>query len=171
MSDSILVGYATRTGSTKEVAEAVASRLREKGAAVDLKPLKEVKDLGGYRAVVIGAPLYMFHWHKDALGFLARHQAALQKMPVAVFALGPFNDVEKEWQEIRKQLAGELAKSPWLTPVASEVFGGYFDPAKLRFPMSLIPAMKQLPKSDIRNWDAIRAWADAQAGKLNGPVR
>jgi len=32
MSDSILVGYATRYGSTHEVAEAVAATLRESGA-------------------------------------------------------------------------------------------------------------------------------------------
>jgi menaquinone-dependent protoporphyrinogen oxidase len=85
---------------------------------------------------------------------------------VAVFALGPFHDKEQEWQEIRKQLTGELAKFPWLSPVAQTVFGGKFGPATLRFPMTLIPALKKMPASDIRDWDAIRTWATSLAAKL-----
>ena len=50
MSTSILVGYATRYGSTQEVAEAIAATLREDGTAVDCRPLKEVKTLEGYTA-------------------------------------------------------------------------------------------------------------------------
>ncbi len=118
MSEAILVGYATRSGSTREIAEAVAVKLREGGTAVDCQPLKEVKTLEGYRSVVIGAPFYMFHWHKDAVAFLKRHHEALTQRVVAVFALGPFNDVEKEWQGVREQLDKELAKSPWLDPIA-----------------------------------------------------
>ncbi|MGA2976437.1 MAG: flavodoxin domain-containing protein [Spirochaetia bacterium] len=166
MSDAILVGYATRSGSTKEIAEAIAATLRESGAAVDLRPLKEVATLEGYRSVVLGAPLYMFHWHKDAVGFLNRHHGELAKRPVAIFALGPFKDDEKEWQAVRGQIAAELAKFPWLTPVAQEVFGGKFDPAQLRFPMTLIPALKKMPASDVRNWDAIRGWAGKLAALL-----
>jgi menaquinone-dependent protoporphyrinogen oxidase len=108
----------------------------------------------------------MFRWHKDALAYLSRHQEAIQKLSVAVFALGPFHDEEKEWQSVRAQFDKELAKLPWFTPVAHEVFGGKFDPTKLRFPMNLIPALKKMPASDIRNWDAIRAWARDLAAKL-----
>jgi menaquinone-dependent protoporphyrinogen oxidase len=166
MSEAILVGYATRSGSTREIADAVARRLRESGDTVDLQALKEVTALEGYRSVVIGAPLYMFRWHKDALAFLKRHHEALKNRVVAVFALGPFNDVEKEWQGVREQLDKELAKFPWLDPVARAVFGGRFDPSMLGFPYNLIPALKKIPASDIRNWDAIRDWAGRLAAKL-----
>ena len=37
--------------------------------------------------------------------------------------------------------------------------GGRFDPAHLRFPWNLIPALKNMPASDLRDWEAIRAWA------------
>jgi menaquinone-dependent protoporphyrinogen oxidase len=84
----------------------------------------------------------MFHWHKDAKAFLERHQRALKVLQVAIFAQGPFHDEEKEWRDVRTQLDQELAKFPWLSPVAREVFGGKFDPAKLRSPLNLIPAMK-----------------------------
>ncbi len=166
MNGSILVAYATRSGSTQETAEAIAAALREAGPTVDVVPAREVRTLEGRGAVVIGAPLYMFHWHREAFGFLSRHREALATLPTAVFALGPFHDDPKEWQEIRGQLSRELAKVPWLKPVVQEVFGGVFDPAKLRFPMTLIPALKKMPASDIRDWAAIRAWARDLAPKL-----
>ena len=166
MSASILVGYATRYGSTQEVAEAIASALREGGLAVDCQPMKGVQSLEGYGGVVLGAPLYMFRWHKDAKNFLSRHRQALTGRPVAVFALGPFNDVPKDWQEVRANLDKELAKFPWFAPVAIEVFGGKFDPAKLDFPYTLVPGLKKMPVTDIRDWTAIRAWANSLAAKL-----
>jgi menaquinone-dependent protoporphyrinogen oxidase len=159
MSASVLVAYATRYGSTQEVAEAVATTLRERGLAVDIQPMREVRTLEGYRAIVLGAPLYMFHWHKDALHFLARYRAALIARPVAIFALGPFHAEEKEFQEVRAQLDKELAKFPWLTPAALAIFGGKFDPQKLTFPYNLVPALKSMPASDVRDWAAIHAWA------------
>src|SRR5437764_8065225 len=114
MSASVLVAYATRYGSTQEVAEAVAATLRERGLEVESQPMREVRTLERYRAIVLGAPLYMFHWHKDALHFLARHREALTQRPVAVFALGPIHAEEKEFQEGCQQLDKELAKFPWL---------------------------------------------------------
>ncbi len=166
MSASILVAYATRYGSTQEVAEAVAVTLRERGLAVEIQPMREVRTLEGYGAVVLGAPLYMFHWHKDALHFLARHRAALIARPVAVFALGPFHAEEKDFQEVRRQLDQELAKFPWLTPGAIAIFGGKFDPQKLTFPYNLVPALKNMPASDVRDWAAIRAWASGLAAQF-----
>jgi menaquinone-dependent protoporphyrinogen oxidase len=166
MSASILVAYATRSGSTQEVAEAIGTALGEAGFSVDLQRLPVQGTLDRYDAVVLGAPLYMFRWHKAALRFLSDFRKALEDRPAAVFALGPFNDVEKEWREVRAQLDKELAKFPWFKPVAVEVFGGKFDPAELGFPYTLIPAMKKLPPSDIRDWDAVRGWAKDLAGRL-----
>jgi menaquinone-dependent protoporphyrinogen oxidase len=119
-----------------------------------------------YQAIVLGTAIYMFRLHKDARRFLSRHREALTKRPVAIFALGPFNDEEKEWQGVRMQLDKELAMFPWLAPVAREVFGGKFDPANLRFPYNLVPYLKRLPVSDIRDWAAIRAWASSLAERL-----
>ena len=166
MSTLILVGYATRYGSTQEVAEVVAATLRECGLDVSIQLMREVRTLAGYSAVVLGAPLFMFRWHKDALGFLSRHRRALSERPVAVFALGPTHDPydEQEWQASRTQLDKELAKFPRLTPVALEMFGGKYDPAYLRFPVNLLAGKE--PASDIRDWTAIRAWASNLAVKF-----
>jgi menaquinone-dependent protoporphyrinogen oxidase len=172
----VLVGYATRYGSTQEVAEAVAATLREGGLAVDLQPMRDVRTLAGYHAIVLGAPLYIGHWYKDALQFLSQHREALTKLPTAIFALGPATTgTEQEWQASRENLAQELAKFPWLTPIALEMFGGKYDPAKLSLSHKLLTALPAsplhgLPPSDLRDWEAIRTWASDLVAKLEPAV-
>jgi menaquinone-dependent protoporphyrinogen oxidase len=171
MSDTILVTYASRYGSTQEVAERVAAMLRENDLQVDVKPARQVRALEGYRAIVLGAPLYIGHWLKDAHRFLTRFQAVLAQRPVAVFSLGPTRLQEMEAADVRSQLDQELNKYPWLKPVASELFGGKYDPATLRFPDSLLAVLPASPlhgaaASDARDWEEIRVWATNLAAKL-----
>ena len=166
MPTSILVAYATSYGSTQEVAEAIAGALRESGLSVTLQAMHDVQTVEGYSALVLGAPLYMYRWHKDARRFLAQHRAGIMTRPVAIFTLGPCKDDAQEWQEVREQLDKELAQHPWLAPIASELFGGKFDPSTLRFPMNLVPGLQKMPASDIRDWAAIRAWALKLAAQL-----
>jgi menaquinone-dependent protoporphyrinogen oxidase len=74
MSEKILVAYATRAGSTGEVAQAVAETLRQEGLDVDLRRAREVADVNPYRAVVLGAPIRAFRWMPEAMRFLRRHR-------------------------------------------------------------------------------------------------
>lgn len=167
MATSILVAYATRYGSTQEVAEGIAATLRDAGLTVDIQLLREVRSLDGYGAVVMGAALYMFHWHKDALNFLSRHRKSLLERPVAVFVLGPTHEPldEQEWRDSRAQFDKELAKYPWFKPVALEMFGGKYDPQSLRFPINMLAGKE--PASDIRDWTAIRLWASSLVDKIS----
>ena len=166
MPEKILVGYATKYGSTQEVAEFIANTLQESDNQPDLRPLREVKSLTGYRAVVMGAPFYMYQWMKDARKFLSRHEAALTKLPVAVFALGPTDASEtpEDNPDVFAQLDKALEAYPWLKPVDQALFGGKFDPSLLKFPMNLF--VGQMPASDIRDWDAIRSWTEGVRDKL-----
>ena len=153
MATTVLVTYATKYGSRREVAEAIAATLSAYGLQTEMRSAREVRSLDGYSAVVLGAALYIGRWHKDARRFLKRHRAALSRLPVAIFALGPLSTAEKEWQDARIQLDQTLATASWLAPVAVELFGGAVNPAKLRFPFNHMPA------GDARDWTAIRAWA------------
>lgn len=152
MTTSVLVAHATRYGSTQEVAEAIAATLRERGLEVDIRPMREVRTLEGYGAVVVGAPFYVGRWHRDAQRFLSEHREALTERPVAVFALGPLG--AEEMPESREQLDEELEKHPWLAPVALVMFGGKYDPSKLSFSHRLLTALPAsplhgLPASDL----------------------
>lgn len=160
MSDHMLVAYATRHGSTREVAEAVAETLREHGLEVDVRPTGEVEALSGYDGVVLGGALYMGRLHHDARRFLAAQRAALAALPVAVFAMGPRTLAEADVAESRTQLEQALAATPELEPVAAAIFGGVVSPERLRFPFNRMSAC------DARDWDAIRAWAQEVAAAL-----
>jgi menaquinone-dependent protoporphyrinogen oxidase len=156
----ILVTFATRFGSTQEVAESIAKTLRETGLEVELQPMRAVNNLDAYDAAVLGAAIYGGHWHPDAHQFLAQHQGVLSQMPVAIFTLGPLNTSAGAMKNSLRQLDKELVKYPWLRTVALEIFVGKYDPSKLSF------FEKFLPASDHRNWEAIRAWAKALAAQL-----
>ena len=159
---SVLLAYATRFGSTQEVAETVAASLRAAGLNVDLQLMSQVESLDQYEAVVLGAALYNTKWHAEAHRFLAQHQKALTQRPVAIFTLGPLSSGAVAMRNSRRQLDKELAKYPWLKPVAVEVFAGKYDP---RSP-GLGFFERRVPASDHRNWDAIRAWANALPAQL-----
>jgi menaquinone-dependent protoporphyrinogen oxidase len=153
MSGRVLVAYATKHGSTIEVAEAIAAGLRKRGRDVDVCPAAAVRSLDDYGAVVLGGALYLGRYHQDAVRFLKLHRHALSEIPLAVFAMGPKTIAEAEVAASRSQLDRALAAVPELTPASVVIFGGVVDPSKLRFPF------KRMPASDARDWDAIAAWA------------
>lgn len=159
MSLPILVTWATRYGSTEEVARAIAAVLREAGCTVEERPMRTVQSLEGYGCMVLGCALYMSHLHRDASRFLSMHRRALREKPAALFVLGPVHGEEKEFPAARTQLNRQLAKFPWFSPVVLEIFGGRWDPAQMGFPFKWLPAVRSIPVSDARDWTAIRAWA------------
>jgi len=145
----ILVVFATRNGSTEEVAGAIAGTLREIGPIVDLRPARAAREpIDGADLVVLGAPLYSGRWHRDAHRFLKRHRNELARVPIAVFVMGPRSGDEVGWQRSRHQLDRALAKRSWLAPVAVTVFGGVGP-----------PQLHRQERRDLRDWEAIRAWA------------
>jgi len=153
MPETILVAYGTKHGSTREVAETVATSIACCGLETETRPAGQVDDLSRYGGVVVGGAIYMGRWHPEAAGFLERHRRALAGLPVAVFGMGPRTMKAEEVAASRAQMEKSLAKVPEVEPLATAVFGGVIDPRTLRFPLSRLPA------SDARDWDAIRKWA------------
>lgn len=173
MDSRVLVTYATRMGSTREVAERIADTLRESGLSVELQPAKSVRSLETYCAVALCAALYMGRLHKNARNFLATHRTALAHLPVGLFVLGPVQKDEKDWIGARQQLDKELNRIPWLCPALKEIVGGKFDPTKMGFPFNLLPALRKMPASDVRDWAMIRNLVSDFALKLRttpGPM-
>lgn len=153
----ILVAYATRHGSAREVAEAVAATLRAQGLDAELKNAAVIDRLQGYDAVVLGTAIYTGRVHKDARRFLRRNRTRLGHIPFAVFGIGPRSLAESEVAESRAQLEKPLGE---FERISTTVFGGVVDPAKLAFPFNRMPA------SDARDWDAIETWANDVAALI-----
>jgi len=161
--DQVLVAYGTRYGSTREVAEAVGTTLRESGVEAEVRPACEVRSLDIYAGIVLGTPLYLGALHKDVRALLQRNASALADRPLAVFALGPIK-ADDGLDGSREQLFTALAKLPAPTPVSTAVFVGAYDPAHLCFRDRMLTALPASPlhgepAHDDRDWDAIRGWA------------
>ena len=170
MMTQVLVAYGTRYGSTREVAETVAATLGEQGIETDVKRAREVRSLDGCDAVVLGTPLYMGALHKDVRALLEKNRQALAELPFAVFALGPIKSADG-LDGSREQLFTALAKVTAPTPMATGVFVGAYDPARLALRDRMIAALPASPlhgetAHDDRDWEAIQVWTRDLAGLL-----
>jgi menaquinone-dependent protoporphyrinogen oxidase len=168
--DTVLVTYATRYGSTREVAERVGATLRDSGLSVEVQPVERVSDFSHYTAVVLGTPYYFGKMLKATSAFLERHRGALEALPVALFALGPATAAD-DLAEARGQVDKTLAELGWLKPVATEMFVGKYDPAVLHGLDKLVTKLKASPMHglgahDDRDWDAIEGWARSLGAAL-----
>jgi menaquinone-dependent protoporphyrinogen oxidase len=160
MTTEVLIAYASKHGSTEQVARRIGEVLRAQALSTTIEEAGAVTDLDGVRAVVLGGSIYVGRWHRDARAFLRRHADALDEIPFAVFALGPGKNTAHDFEQSRSQLDHALAKEPELEPRAVAVFGGVVDPERLRFPFNHMPAV------DIRDWPTIHAWAAELPGLL-----
>ena len=166
--NKILVAYATKCGSTEEVAQAIGRVLANGGAEVDVMPVQKVKDLAPYSAVVLGTCIRMSKPIREVMFFARKHRRALNERPVALFSvgLGPRN----------KTPEGDQAAAEFIRPLEEIVkpaklglFAGKVDHSKLGFPMRLIAKKDDtgtLAEGDWRDWDAIEAWAQELAPEL-----
>jgi menaquinone-dependent protoporphyrinogen oxidase len=165
MSDKILVTYASRAGSTAGVAEAIGKTLSESGAQVEVRPMKDVKDLAPYRAVVAGSAIQGAQWLPEAMQFVQAHQASLAQKPFAAFLVcmtltiskGKYRAQVVDWLEPVREL---------VKPVSEGFFAGALDISKVpsfsdRLKFRLSVAFGVWSEGDHRDWNAIRAWAES----------
>jgi hypothetical protein len=85
----VLIAFANQAGSTAGIAATVAGVLRRSGLAVDCRVVSEVDDIAPYAAVVLGSGVFVPGRRSDGGGFLARHAAALEGVPLWLFCAGP----------------------------------------------------------------------------------
>lgn len=157
MGAKILVAYATRNGSTAEIAQVIGKELTTAGHTADVTEIKTVLTLEGYTAVVLGGPLYMGSIDSAVSKFIGNHHMQLQKLPVAAFAVGlaPKNPDPGAGDAAMAALKKSLGP---VTPVSSALFAGKLDPAKLSFIQRKMTEMVKSPIGDFRDWNAIAAW-------------
>ena len=154
----VLITYATRAGSTTEVAATIAESLKERGYSVDVKPIKERPALTEYQAVVIGSAVRMGNWLPEAVEFVKANRETLSRLPVALFTVHMLN-IGQDEQSRSNRLAYLNPVRPFITPVDEAYFVGKMDFSRLSFFDRLIAKMVKAVEADHRDWEAIRAWA------------
>ena len=168
-----MIAYASKFGTTGEVAVAIGDVLCEKGNTVETKWVKNVKDLNSYDAVIIGSPIHMGHWMSEAEEFVKANQKILQQLTVAYFftcmflhKLNPKGDLEAKEHSDKLQ-----ALVPQVKPVSIGGFAGVLDYSNMgffhRLVLKAILYKKGVKEGDYRDWDAIHAWAKDTQLKIN----
>lgn len=160
MSGKLLVGYATRTGSTVGVAEEIARALSGRGYEVDVRPLRENPDLAGYDAAVLGSAVNGGQWLPEAVSYVRANEAALSRMPFAAYCVHIMNagDDAKAASKRKGYLDSVRA-------VAAPAAEGYFlgkGPTAEDSSLIMRWAFKAFGgagEGDCRDFEAIRLWA------------
>jgi menaquinone-dependent protoporphyrinogen oxidase len=162
---TVLVAYASKRGSTAEIAETVAATLRREGLGVCLERAEDVESLEGYGAVVVGSAVYMKRWRGDARHFVKKHRKALRQMPFWVFSSGPVGDPSKdnpEWTEPPKI----VEKVEEMGTRGHAVFGGCLPAEPKTFMERAMVEGTPREYRDRRDWAEIRDWAHRIAAEL-----
>lgn len=174
MSNKTLVTYATFTGSTAEIAQAIGKTLAENGASVDVRPMKEVTDLSPYQSVVLGSAIQQSQWLPEARQFVKTHQQELSQKRTVIFlvclALAMKSKVAREkskenvvqWLKPVREL---------VNPIAEGYFAGILDIQKIPYFWARVGFRISVwtgvwAEGDHRDWDAIHTWSREVAGKL-----
>lgn len=158
MSKHILVAYASRAGSTGEVAQAIGEELNGNGNNVDVMFIKDVKDLSQYGAVVLGSAIRIGSWLPEAKKFVEKNKEALNQVPTAYFTV--CMTLQEDTPENREEVETFLEPvHAIMEPAAAGYFAGVADFSKLNFLERKMGEWAGMNEGDYRDWDAIRAWA------------
>jgi menaquinone-dependent protoporphyrinogen oxidase len=160
MDKPVLVTYATRAGSTADIAAAIGDTLAARGFRVEIKPVKSQPALDGYAAVILGSAIRMGNWLPEMVKFIQANQSALAAMPTALFTVYMLNTGADE--DSRAAREAYLTSVRALLPNAENVyFEGAMDFSRLSLLDRLISRMVKAVEADHRDWGAIKRWAEA----------
>jgi menaquinone-dependent protoporphyrinogen oxidase len=157
----VLVAYATRGGTARDIAEAIGAVLSASGHEVRLADLRASRPpVEGTDMVVVGSGIGAGSWYPEATAWLAALEPQLRDTRVAVFnaclnAADPAKRAES--------LGYNRAVAERLRAGASESFAGRFVPEHVSWWRRLFLRTMQKPTQDHLDLDAVRAWASTLA--------
>ena len=165
MNDKILVTYASRTGTTAGVADAIGKTLTDKGASVDVIPMKDVKNIGQYSAVVAGSAIQSAKWLPEAIDFLTANKEKLEKISFAAFQVcmtlampngEKYRQGVSAWMDPVRKIVKPLKEGIFAGKLSLKELPSFSD--RLKFRISIL--MGVWKEGDHRNWDEIKKWSE-----------
>jgi menaquinone-dependent protoporphyrinogen oxidase len=165
---TVLVAHASAHGSTKQVAERIAERLRTSGAEVDLLAADDVEDASTYTAVVLGSAVHNGRWLTPASALLERI-GERPRAPLWLFSvctvgetssfLGPrLSRLARERRPLPEEIARTGAPHRW--------FAGVIEPSHWNVLGRLFFLVTGGSYGDHRDWPDIERWADQIAESI-----
>lgn len=161
----LCIAYVTKTNTTKEIAEEIGKVAREKSWEVKVLPVSAIDDLEEFDAILIGAPINGMQWLPEAVEFVEKNQAALKEISTSYYLVSYLmNSGAKRWKRtINKSLNKVTAL---VKPMMIGKFDGRIEDEFPGFVRLLFGVKKGTPL-DLRDWDAIRVWANEFVDKLS----
>ncbi|MDO9085062.1 MAG: flavodoxin domain-containing protein [Anaerolineaceae bacterium] len=160
MTNRILVTYATKAGSTAEIAAKIGEHLSERGFSVDVINVKSKPDPKEYQAVILGSCIRMGTWLPEMIDYITANQVALNATRTALFTVHMQNAGDDETSKAARSAYMDKVRA--LMPGSEEVyFLGTMDFTKLSILDRLISKMVKAEESDQRDWDRIKLWSES----------
>jgi menaquinone-dependent protoporphyrinogen oxidase len=162
-----VVAFASKHGSTGEIADAIAQELQRHGLDVDCRAAADVGTLDGYDAVILGSAVYMKRRLGDAKHLFRKHRRELSARPFWIFSSGPFGaEPDPAWSE-RPRIVKEAERMGVRDHV---VLGGRLPLEPSGFIEKAMVRETPPDVADLRDWDEIRRWAARAATELRDEV-
>ena len=159
----VLIAVASKHGSTREIAGAIAEEMRKSSIDTTIRDVGAVKSIDAYDAVILGSAIYAGSWLPDAQNFAKEYREALSKLPVWLFSSGPLGADTPQPQVNPDKIATSLG----MVEVRDHcVFVGKLDPASLGVAERIMVRVVGAPAGDFRDWEDIRGWAQRIAAEL-----
>jgi menaquinone-dependent protoporphyrinogen oxidase len=157
MDKQVLIAYASKYGSTKEIAESIGGEFQKAGLQVDVLPVTRVQHLTSYQAVVLGSAIYIGKWQKEAVSFLEANKNTLASQKVWLFSSGPTGAGDPDKLLDGKVLPKDVQKlMDLIHPQNLVVFHGNIDAGKINFMERFaVKNIVKKPFGDFRDWNEI----------------
>lgn len=163
MAETILITYATHTGSTKGIAEFIGSTLSTLGEKVTILPVQNGLDFSDYKAVIVGSAIQSGKLLPEALEFIRKNRIELSQKPFAIYVVcitlamtkgNNYRSFVSNWLEPVRLI---------LNPVSEGFFSGMLDIGKIkslsdRIKFKLSVLLGVWKEGDHRDWEEINRW-------------
>ena len=160
---TVLVACASKMGGTREIGIAIGEELHSAGLTVRVGDAREVGQLDGIDAFVIGSAIYAGRWRAEAVRLLDKVTALRRPVRVFLFQSGPCGPDARNQQLPAPKRVVQLADAAGATQPVT--FGGRLEPATARG--FLAKKMAKGPTAgDFRDFDRSRQYARTIATEL-----